>query len=75
MLFDALNKIGVKGESLGDKLKIMDIKNFHNLNSAWEAHNIRNKIAHEGSVFALSLHEAKRVVALYEQIFLEFGYI
>ena len=75
MLFDLLTKMGFKGESLGDKLKETNRDNFHNLNSAWEAHNIRNKITHEGSSFHISLHEAKRVIALYEQIFEEFRYI
>ena len=75
MLSDLLTQLGFKGESLGDKLKKANQDNFHNLSSAWEVHNIRNKIAHEGSSFELSLHEAKRVITLYEQIFQEFGYI
>ncbi|OIO29901.1 hypothetical protein COX93_02565 [Candidatus Nomurabacteria bacterium CG_4_10_14_0_2_um_filter_30_12] len=75
MLFDLLIKLGFKGETMGDKLKEVDRDSFRSLNSAWEVHNIRNKIAHEGSSFEISLHEAKRVIALYEQIFQEFGYI
>ncbi|MCX6751576.1 MAG: hypothetical protein NT161_02290 [Candidatus Nomurabacteria bacterium] len=75
MLFDLLTQLGFKGENIGDKLKEANQANFKNLNFAWEVHNIRNKIAHEGSSFELSLHEAKRVIALYEQIFQEFGYI
>jgi len=75
MLFNLLTQLGFKGETLGDKLKSADRDNFRSLSSAWEVHNIRNKIAHEGSSFELSLHEAKRIIALYEQIFVEFGYI
>lgn len=75
MLFDLLKQLGFKGETLGDKLKEANQDNFRSLTSAWEVHNIRNKIAHEGSSFDLSLHEAKRVIALYEGIFQEFGYI
>jgi len=75
MLFDLLTQLGFKGENLGDKLKGADRDNFHSLSFAWEVHNIRNKIAHEGLSFKVSLHEAKRVIAIYEQIFLEFGYI
>lgn len=75
MLFDLLTQLGFKGESLGDKLKEANRDNFRSLSSAWEVHNIRNKIAHEGSSFEISLHEAKRVIALYEEIFKEFGYI
>jgi hypothetical protein len=75
ILLDLLTQLGFKGDSLGDKLKNADPKTFRYISSAWEAHNVRNKIAHEGSIFELSLHEAKRVIAIYEQIFVEFGYI
>lgn len=75
MLFDLLGQMGFKSDNLGDRLKEANQANFKNINLAWEVHNIRNKIAHEGSSFELSLHEAKRVIALYEQIFQEFGYI
>ncbi len=75
MLFDLLVQLGFKGESLGDKLKDANQENFPVLSSAWEVHNTRNKIAHEGSSFELSLHEAKRVVGLYEKIFEKFGFI
>lgn len=75
MLFELLTQMGFKGETIGDKLKEAGQANFRSLNAAWEAHNVRNRIAHEGSSFELSLHEAKRIIALYEQIFQEFGFI
>jgi hypothetical protein len=75
MLSDLLTQLGFKGENIGDKLKQANRDTFRSLTAAWEVHNIRNKIAHEGASFELSLHEAKRVIALYEQIFQEFGYI
>lgn len=75
MLQALMDQLGFKGENLGDKLKTADRGNFRSLSLAWEVHTIRNRIAHEGSAFELSSHEAKRVIALYEQIFREFGYI
>ncbi len=75
MLFDLLTELGFQGETLGDKLKNVNTESFRSLDSAWEVHNIRNRIAHEGSAFSFSLHETKRVIALYEQIFRDFGYI
>jgi len=75
MLYELLTQIGFKGESIADKLKEANQANFRSINLAWEAHNVRNKIAHEGSSFELSLHEAKRIIALYEEIFQEFGFI
>lgn len=75
MLESLMDDLGFKGETLGDKLKSADRDKFRSLTAAWEVHNIRNRIAHEGSAFEMSLHEARRVIALYEQIFHEFGYI
>ncbi|MCE9548969.1 hypothetical protein K8Q98_01055 [Candidatus Nomurabacteria bacterium] len=75
MLDSLMTDLKFEGENLGEKLKSADRDKFRNLTTAWEAHTVRNKIAHEGASFDLSLHEARRVVALYEQIFREFGYI
>lgn len=75
MLSDLMDQLGFRGETLGDKLKAASQSNFRSLSSAWEAHTVRNRIAHEGMNFQLTQREAKRVIALYEQIFREFGYI
>ena len=75
MLEALMDQLGFKGETLGDKLKGANQDKFRNLSSAWEVHAIRNRIAHEGASFLLTQREAKRVIALYEQIFREFGYI
>lgn len=75
MLEDLMDQLGFKGENLGDKLKSADQNKFRSLTSAWEVHTIRNRIAHEGLAYEISQHEAKRVIALYEQIFREYGFI
>jgi hypothetical protein len=75
MLEDLSAELGFKGDSLGDRLKMANQDTFKGLSSAWEVHNIRNRIAHEGLAFELSEREAKRVIALYEQIFRNYGYI
>jgi len=75
MLDGLLDQLGFRGESLGDKLKSATQETFSQLTTAWEVHTIRNRIAHEGLSFELSHHEAKRVIALYEQIFHAYGYI
>ncbi len=72
MLTDQLN---LPGENLGEKLKSADREKFKTLNMAWDAHNVRNRVAHEGTSFVLTKREADRVIALYEKVFLEFGYI
>jgi hypothetical protein len=75
MLESLMGELGYKGESLGDKLKMANQDNFPQLTTTWEVHTIRNRIAHEGLAFELSQHEAKRVIALYEQIFHGYGFI
>jgi hypothetical protein len=75
MLESLMGDLGFKGETLGDKLKSATQENFRGLSSAWEAHTIRNRIAHEGLSYEIPQREAKRVVAIYEQIFREFGFI
>lgn len=75
MLDVLMDQLGFKGENLGEKLKTANRDNFKTLSSAWEVHVVRNRIAHEGSQFTLSQYEAKRIIALYEQIFREFDFI
>lgn len=75
-ILDALlENSGYPGATLGERLKNADRGVFKTLDYAWEAHAVRNKIAHEGSAYALSEREAKRVIQLYEEVFKEFKYI
>jgi hypothetical protein len=75
ILDDVLDRNGFVGATIGDKLKTADPAQFQTLNNAWEAHKIRNAIAHEGQDFTLTHREARRIVGLYESVFLEFDYI
>ncbi|MFA6297305.1 MAG: hypothetical protein WC629_01955 [Candidatus Paceibacterota bacterium] len=75
LLSDALKERGYQGETIADMLKSTNKDNFKTLDEAWEAHKIRNSIAHEGSEFVLSQREAKRVVSLFEDVFRELYFI
>ena len=75
MLDTLLSQLGFRGETMGDRLKSADPEKFRSLSIAWEVHAVRNRIAHEGLNFEISQQEAKRIIALYEQIFREFGFI
>lgn len=75
MLDEMLDKMGYHGVTIGDKLKSVEASDFSTLQQAWEAHKIRNSIAHEGSDFVLTKPEAERVVRLFQKVFEEFKYI
>lgn len=75
ILGEILDKMGYQGEGIGEKLRRVEKADFQTLDQAWEAHKIRNIIAHEGASYELTKHEAKRVVNLYKQVFEEFFYI
>lgn len=75
ILDEMVTKIGYKGENLGEKLKSVEPSDFLTLQSAWEAHKVRNKIAHEGLSYKLDQREAKRVISMFEEVFQEFQYI
>lgn len=75
ILDEILTKQGYQGDSIGEKLKRVERADFVTLDSAWEAHRVRNQIAHEGSAYELSKHEARRVINMYKQVFSEFYYI
>ena len=75
MLDELFTQIGYRGVSLGEKLKGATRDDVVNIDAAWEAHKIRNQIAHEGGDYILTQREAKRVIELYSQVFREFKYI
>lgn len=75
ILDELVRKMGYDGEDLGERLKAVEPSDFQSLQSAWEAHKVRNQIVHESSGFKLTYAEAKRIIGLYEQVFREFEYL
>ena len=75
MLDELLTKLGYLGAGVGDKLKMVNPNQFHTLSDAWEAHKVRNEIAHKGSAYQLSDHIAYRTINQYENVFREFKVI
>ena len=76
MLDQILESEGYRGDSLGEKLKSMDPTDILSYSDAWEAHKIRNQIAHEGAVsMDFSKKIARDAIGKYEKVFKELGYI
>ncbi|MDR3547755.1 MAG: hypothetical protein P4M11_05740 [Candidatus Pacebacteria bacterium] len=75
MLDELLSKLGYVGDGVGEKLKTASSAHFHTLQDAWDAHRVRNDIAHQGSSYELSPNVAYRTIGHYENVFREFDAI
>ncbi len=73
ILDDVLKKHGYIGNSLGERLKSISEEQLKSLNDAWEAHKIRNRIAHDGADFILTKRVAQETIVRYQRVFSEFG--
>ena len=72
MLEEVLRQAGYDGANVGDQLKVA---RFVAIDDAWEAHKVRNDVAHRGSAFKLDNNVAYRTIQRYERVFKEFGEI
>ena len=63
---NVLRASGYPGDTMGDRLKNIDKSQIVTLDELWEAHKIRNRLAHDLNYF-LRYGEAKRAVQLYEK--------
>ena len=75
ILDEILEDKGYQGESLGEKLKSVDPGDLQSYSDAWEAHKVRNKVAHEGSEMDFSEKIARDTINRYEKVFRELGYL
>lgn len=75
MLEDLLIQRGFPGETTGERLQHVSRDQYRSLDDAWEAHKVRNQVAHEGSAFELTDKLAYRTIKKYENVFREFGEI
>ena len=65
LLNDALREAGIAGVQLGDRLKKASAEQVPNINELWQAHKLRNQIAHEPN-FKLKRDLAERALGIYE---------
>lgn len=75
MLDELLTVLGYHGETMAEKMKRVERRDFNTIDLAWEAHKVRNRLAHEGTEYQLNAREVRRIITLYEQVFREFKYI
>jgi hypothetical protein len=71
MLDEVLAHKGIAGETLSEKLEQARSNGYRTLQNAWDAHLIRNQIAHSGLEFSLTQVEARRTIRLFHSFFEE----
>ena len=64
-----LDQKGYFGDTLSDKFKQITPEKLPSIQIAWEAHKVRNRIAHDGADFILTMPEARRVLSYFEIVF------
>lgn len=73
LLGQALEELGVRGNTMGERMKMFG-KGFSNQDQIWQAHKIRNKIAHEADV-KLTIKQVHAVLKCFKQALKDVGAI
>lgn len=73
MLGEVLRDAGHGGLTIADQLKSASGGGFRSIQDAWDAHKIRNRIAHDGADFVLTQTVAKEAIYKFQRVFEEFG--
>jgi hypothetical protein len=66
VLDEALRGAGIQGGTLGDRLKKIKPSQLSDIDAIWQAHKLRNQIAHEND-FKLKRDLAERALGIYEK--------
>lgn len=74
ILDDILKRSGFAGETMGDRLKKLDRSKLSSLDEVWEAHKIRNVIAHDPNR-PISRREIERAIDAFEKALKELEFL
>ena len=69
LLEESFKEKDLIGDTMSELLEDAKSNGYPSIQSAWDAHIVRNRIAHEGQEFSLTQVEARRVIKLYQNIF------
>ena len=75
MMEENLKEKGLSGETVSELLEGARGSGYRSIQDAWDAHLVRNQIAHDGSDFPLSQIEGRRVIKMFQNFFEELGVI
>jgi uncharacterized membrane protein len=73
ILDEILKQQGYAGASLGERLRSISPSSLASLDDAWQAHKLRNQIAHGGVDFVLTQKLAKETINRYLRVFADLG--
>lgn len=71
LLEESLKEKNHEGSTVAELLDSARSSGYATIQNAWDAHLIRNKIAHEGSEYPLSQIEGRRVIKMFQNFFEE----
>ncbi|MFH1175116.1 MAG: hypothetical protein V1698_00095 [bacterium] len=69
-----LQAMGYKGESLGERLKVLTPSQIKNIDGIWNAHRLRNRIVHNPDE-KITLDEAEKAMEEYGKVLEELGVV
>ena len=70
-LEEVLREKEMTGDTVAELLESAKSNGYTSIQNAWDAHIIRNKIAHEGSEYPVSQIEGRRVIKMFQNFFEE----
>jgi len=75
ILDEIVERMGYRGDTLGERMKAIEPSDFPYLEEAWAAHKFRNELAHRGMDVPLSRSDAERTINVYHRVFKALGYL
>jgi hypothetical protein len=75
MMEENLKERGLSGSTVSELLEGAKGSGYRSIQDAWDAHLVRNQIAHEGLDFPISQIEGRRVIKMYQNFFEELGIV
>jgi uncharacterized membrane protein len=75
ILDEIVERMGYKGTTLGERMKNIEASDFPYLEEVWDAHKLRNTLAHKGTNLNISRSEAEQAINIYHRVFKELGYL
>jgi hypothetical protein len=71
MMEEILREKGLTGGTVSELLEAAKESGYRSIQDAWDAHLVRNQIAHEGVNFPISQLEGRRVIKMFQNFFEE----